>query len=246
MEPEVAAALVTSIASLIVALASGFYTARAQHQVTILKGKIDLEAEERQLKREAEAVLDRYREPLAGAAFDLQSRLWNILDNYFLDEYAKPGNERRVEAVGTTLYRIAQYFAWTEMLRRDIQFLQFSDKPKTKKVAELQVEVADKFNTDGYPGERQLMIWKDAQRAIGELMIQHSDGKTTVLGYAGFLKNYSNFRPWLERVERALQPGLAPKSHRLTDIQHDLVALVKELDKQGRFDSSQLTLAEER
>ena len=85
----------------------------------------------------AEEVLTRYREPLAAAAFDLQSRLYNILR---LDFFRKVGNSQALteEALRTTLFRLAQYFGWTEILRRDIQFLSFPEADETRRVAQLQ------------------------------------------------------------------------------------------------------------
>src|SRR5262245_49072609 len=77
----------------------------------------------------AEEVLKRYREPLAAAAFDLQSRLYNILTMDFFETFG--GKERGDEALTTTLFRLAQYFGWSEILRRDIQFLSFPEDDDT-------------------------------------------------------------------------------------------------------------------
>ena len=54
------------------------------------------------LEREprAEEVLARYREPLAAAAYDLQSRLYNILELEFFEHYGS--GERAEEALRTT------------------------------------------------------------------------------------------------------------------------------------------------
>src|SRR5215212_4203235 len=85
----------------------------------------------------AEEVLKRYREPLAAAAFDLQSRLYNILRKSFFEQFGGD-HERCTIAENTTLFRLAQYFGWTEILRRDIQFLSFPEAADTQRVIALQ------------------------------------------------------------------------------------------------------------
>lgn len=177
----------------------------------------------RDLDRElhAEEVLKRYREPLAAAAYDLQSRLYNILR---LDFFAKFGTgERAEEALDTTLFRLAQYFGWTEILRRDIQFLSFPEDDDTRRVAHLQSEIARCFLSDGYG--TTLMIWSDEQRAIGERMIVEEHGKVLCMGYATFADRGA---PCDERLRRELAEESARS--RLLDAQHLLCELVETLD----------------
>jgi hypothetical protein len=74
-----------------------------------------------QARHDAEAVLARYREPLLGAAYELQGRLWNILSLDFLRRYYFEGDEaQKTYAVENTLYVLAQYFCWSEILRHEI------------------------------------------------------------------------------------------------------------------------------
>jgi hypothetical protein len=125
----VAAAWIGFAGGVIAILVSAFVAFRQSRlavRLARLNHELDAEVNRRaaMLDRDlrAEQVLTRYREPLAAAAFDLQSRLYNILR---LDFFEKFGNdiERSEDAVETTLLRLAQYFGWTEILRRDIQFL---------------------------------------------------------------------------------------------------------------------------
>lgn len=85
-QPPVAAALVTAIASLLVALASGALLRRRQKQIAKLEhesrlqlAELDHQLRERKARSEreleAEKVLTRYREPLVAASYDLQRRL---------------------------------------------------------------------------------------------------------------------------------------------------------------------------
>jgi ketosteroid isomerase-like protein len=181
---------------------------------------------QRKLERaeQAEVVLKRYREPLAAAAFDLQSRLYNILCQEFFETFGKARGE---EVFSTTLFRIAQYFGWTEILRRDIQFLSFPEDKDTKKVADLQREIARAFLED--EPSHALMIWSDEQRALGELMIVEEHDKVLCMGYARFRKDEDGvFAPWRERLDaELLQPDAR---ERMRKVQHLLCKLVRTLD----------------
>jgi hypothetical protein len=174
----------------------------------------------------AEDVLTRYREPLAVAAFDLQSRLYNILQQNFFRLYggAHPRSEVSVQ---TTLFRVAQYFGWTEILRRDIQYLSFPEADETRRVVQLQSAVAEAFRSDGYG--QAMMIWADEQRALGEQMIVEEHGKVLSMGFAAFRDRCRDtFAPSLARIRDEL--SLAEAEARLRDVQHALCDLVEALD----------------
>lgn len=107
-------------------------------------------------------------------------------------------HERSEDTTRTTLFRLAQYFGWTEILRRDIQFLSFPEAEETRQVAHLQSEIAKRFLSDAY-GE-ELMIWSDEQRALGERMIVEEHGKVLCMGYAAFRERCEvAFAPWAAR-----------------------------------------------
>lgn len=176
----------------------------------------------------AEEVLARYREPLAAAAFDLQSRLYNILCLNFFGKFG--GDHERCEiAENTTLFRLAQYLGWTEILRRDIQFLSFPEADDTRRVAHLQSQIRRRLLSDEYGSV--MMIWGDEQRAIGEQMIVEEHDKVLCMGYARFHDEYAErFAPWCERLRRELQAQIGRE--RLRDVQHLLCELVETLDAQ--------------
>lgn len=170
-------------------------------------------------------VLATYREPLAAAAYDLQSRIYNILR---LDFFGKWGaNERSEDAITSTLFRLAQYFGWTEILRRKIQFLSFPEDNDTRDVARLQADIARCFLTDSYG--LSLMIWSDEQRAIGELMIVEDHGDVLCMGYATFRERCADtFLSNRERIRKEI--GDPRVTERLRDAQHLLCELVEALD----------------
>ena len=196
-----------------------------------LRAKLEDEVHQRQAQFDrqllAEDVLTRYREPLAAAAFDLQSRLYNLLRLNFFDKYGGT-NERAEVARKTTLFRLAQYFGWTEILRRDIQYLSFPEDEDTRRVAALQSQIAKCFLTDAHGPA--LMIWADEQRAIGEAMIVYEQDKVFCMGYAAFDKECEgDFALWYSRLGGGFE--VAPADARLREAQHLLCELVEALDK---------------
>lgn len=194
--------------------------------------KHDLEVEthrrEAMFDRElqAEDVLTRYRQPLAAAAFDLQSRLYNLLTLDFLNKWSDVQSVAD-DAYNTTLFRLCQYFGWSEILRRDIQFLSFPEDDATRCVAGLQFRIEQCFLTDAYG--RELMIWRDQQRALGESMILVEDGNSRCMGYGTFCDRRDLLlETWRERLRAELHRPAA--AERLRDAQHYLCELVEALD----------------
>jgi hypothetical protein len=209
-----AGGVIAAVVSAIVAFRQS--RVEAEVQAGLLRLERDLDAEE---------VLKRYREPLAAAAFDLQSRLYNILCKRFIEKFGT--GALADEAMWTTLFRIAQYFGWSEILRRDIQFLSFPEDDATRRVAHLQSEITRRFLSD-QPGHA-LMIWSDEQRALGERMILGVDGKVMCTGYAAFRDREDTFGAWRTRVEEGLSDPASRE--RLREVQHLLCELVESLDE---------------
>jgi hypothetical protein len=213
------------VAAAWIGLAGGVFAAVLSAWVALRQAKMAQRVADLERAERAEAVLKRYREPLAAAAFDLQSRLYNILRMEFFEKFG--GGERSDEALASTLFRLAQYFGWSEILRRDIQFLSFPEDEDTKNVADLQSEIADRFLTDDYG--HALMFWKDEQRALGELMIVEEHGTVLCMGYARFRNDRDGaFGPWLTRLRREFPETGAQE--RLREVQHLLCKLVETLD----------------
>jgi hypothetical protein len=184
-------------------------------------------------RREAEAVLAKYQEPLVHAAYELQSRLYNILELSFLQKYYIRGDEgQRDYAIRNTVYVVGQYFGWSEILRREIQFLSYSDSNKTRVVAECQREIVEMFQSDKDHLGRPFQIWRGEQRAIGELMIDPDATPVQCIGYAAFAQNQ---RPaslaWFKRLEADIEEIATNPNRRLIELQHALVDLVRELDQ---------------
>ena len=141
-------------------------------------------------------------------AFDLQERLDNILNpsRDFLAGYGQADNPRRDDAVKTTLYRIAQFFCWVEVIRRDRLFLTFREPEETWVIAELVGRVGRTFADDRYGPD--FMLWREEQRAIGERMIGRDREPANCVGYATFVECYSDdYARWFQRFEQTFDRG---------------------------------------
>jgi hypothetical protein len=202
-----------------------------QRDLAQLDSDLEIERQERAalLERQlnAEDVLMRYREPLAAAAFDLQSRCYNMVRLDFFGKFGT-GHDRFLEAQTTTLFRFAQYFGWTEILRRDIQFLSFPEDEDTRCVAQLQSSITRRLASSD--AQEPLMVWADEQRAIGERMIVQEHDKVLCMGYARFRDEYdTSFAPLCKHLSGDLTDPAS--ANRLRDVQHLLCDLVAALDK---------------
>ena len=221
---------VAGIVAVVVGIVNALRQRRVEERLTRLKSDLETEVHRRtaEIDRElvAEDVLKRYREPLAAAAFDLQSRLYNILELDFMGLWGGT-HPRANDAVRTTLFRLAQYFGWTEILRRNIQFLSFPEAEETRRVTQLQQQITRCFLTHE-PGDA-LMIWSDEQRAIGERMIVEEHGEVLCMGYASFRDACDgHFEPWCARLTAEL--GEPSAQARMREVQHRLCELVRALD----------------
>ncbi len=221
-----AGAVIAALISATVALRQS----KLSERLARLQSDLDTERHEREAlfdrSLQAADVLATYREPLAAAAYDLQSRMYNILR---LDFFGKWGNStaHSEDAIISTLFRLAQYFGWSEILRRKIQFLSFPEDEETRKVARLQSGIAQCFLTDAYGVA--LMIWSDEQRAIGEQMIVEEHGDVLSMGYARFRERCAD--TFLDHCERLrAEIGNPRVTDRLRDAQHLLCDLVETLD----------------
>jgi hypothetical protein len=169
---------------------------------------------------------------LLRAAYDLQKHLYNILNKSFLEEFLRGGTDRQKRyAVNYTVYVIAQYFAWTEITRSEIQYIDLDDNEKTGQLTQALDEIQHLWGTDSLPPT--LMIFSGEQRAIGESMRRGESGNMCV-GYGSFAKEILGSKDELIDAiamdVRRLSSISAKELERLPRLQHALMDLVKLLD----------------
>lgn len=225
-----------------------------------------------QLRTQRIAHLNRmssYKDSLLWASFDLQSRLYNILDG--LEQSARPnmgqgfiqaflieGTERQVRyARYSTAFVFAEYMGWAEIFRRDIQFLDLGKNDLNRKTVLLLADISGIISSSGFYNSINMSrihvfrIFRTTQRAIGELMIAMGSlpGEWRCIGYAEFCRKLDQddeFRGWIEEIiEHIDKFARSPEEgiNRLISLQHKLIELIELLDPKGqRFPSQKRKL----
>jgi hypothetical protein len=211
-----------------------------------------------QLKsRERMDYMGRYRDSLLWAAFDLQSRIYNILRGFepsrrpyskgFLQAFLLEGTERQANYVRrSTAFVFAEYLGWVEIFRRDLQFLDLGDSKTNRRTMFLLSTISETLCATSTSETECFRIFRPDQRAIGEIMIvpDSKPGELRCLGYAAFDSMLASggtpagcIQELIDHVELAArEPGMA--QDRLTSLHHHLIDLIDLLDPQGqRFPS---------
>jgi hypothetical protein len=228
VEPEITAAVIGGGVTIAAALLTGY-----------LAPGLKSNRDRKLLAKDSES---RYREAILGAAYDCQSRFWNIARGEFLGTYysgRSAGDSDREYAETNTMWLLAQYFCWLEILRRDTGYYALGSQKRGRDLLRLLDASRQAFASDGHDGPFQI-FW-GIQRAIGELSIVERGGDSTrrsdCLGYAEFLKrlNDADFARWFEslrgdisKTADMLKDERVPE--RVVAIQHALIDLVDFLD----------------
>jgi hypothetical protein len=185
----------------------------------------------------SEQLLARYSEPLVYAAYDLQNRLYFLLQG----EYRKSVFDRNIIPYVTTstVWLFGQFLACVEILRREIQVLDLGDLARTSILQRQIIDVTDILSAGARQIDVLFAVPRGDQRAIGEIMVvarqvsgqQYSD----CMGYAEFcskLEAEESFAKWFSALNGHLQQLTDPEktSARGVLIQRVLVDLVDLLD----------------
>ena len=226
-------AMVLSVASVVVSGLFSIRTARISHD-------LEDERERRQEEQSAIKAAERVYEPLAQAAAELQSRIFNIVETGWVPlvkRYESHGDY----AVTSTAFLFAHYFGWIEA-RRQAVLSSSGEGRRDESVQNLIDDVLQTLrrseNSEGF------LFFNAEQRAIGELMftwevVPDLDLRIPhVAGYAAFAKRYredTDFRQWFTPVDTGMDLVAKGDSARLIEIHRALVDLIVELDPKHRY-----------
>lgn len=195
----------------------------------------------------ADQLATRFREPLLQAVFNLETRIYNIVELRFFARFLTADNteEEREYAVLNTLYVLAQYFCWLEILRRDSQFIDPRNDQRNVAVVRGLEDVRNAFADSISIPERCFRLFRGEQRALGEVMLvpvvdgQPGAPRWECLGYAPFVRALDDAHTarWFRRLRAdielvAADPG--GRDARLRLIQRQLVDIVDIVDPAAR------------
>ena len=237
--------VVVSLISAAVALVSGYLSTKAARRTARLSYELDLAKSKATKEQLVEELMSRYREPLLRAAFDLQSRIYNVIEQGFMVRYGAQGRDHEREyARDNTVFLFAEYFGWVEIMRRDVQFLDLGDVERNRLLVQRLEKIGDMFSSDREIPSPVFRILRGQQRALGELMIPSpSDGgaaRSHCIGYAAFRGRLTEddvfaawFRPLCEDVAGLVEEDGGGRA-RLIGLQHALLDLIEFLDDPPR------------
>jgi len=248
MSVEVTVSIISAVVALGSAMITAVLSARAGRQRLELQAEIDRQHAARLRYEERQDLMSQVRDPLLWAAFDLQSRIFNIVDQFFLGAYFLRGSEEeRVYAMRSTVFVFAQYLAWMEIVRRRVQFLELGNNKDNRELINLFSKATGILSSDAYPNpssnsfpDSLFRIFRADQRAIGEIMIgARPDGEPTSIGYAEFcqkLDSEGTFERWFAGLSASVENVAAiddPSHPRLVALQHNLIDLINLLDPEA-------------
>lgn len=195
--------------------------------------QLKINNERAQAAAQQQKEISKFSEPLARSAYDLQSRIYNIIKQMFMDVYLIHGDERRrAYAVDNTVFLIAQYFCYVELARTEIKFIDLGENKRTLEFQKLQDNISKIWLTDSY--SPRLMVFAGEQRAIGEALIVEHNGVKDCMGYGGFLKTFTpGSNPLIDALRedvKTMKDGTAEMHDRLVEAQHAMIDLLKLLD----------------
>ena len=119
--------------------------------------------------------------------------------------------------------------------------MRFERDEDTKTVAGLLADIGQTFATDkldrtGSSGSPRFMLWREEQRAIGELMCVAGESKQVAcVGYSSFVNHYDTYSEWFKTFVGDLESDDAAKSERLARLQSLLAQLVIQLDTERAY-----------
>lgn len=243
MDTPIVVALVTgvialgaSIISVLQQRSTSARQSRSEADLLLLRTKLEDRRDREARERGEVKELTRYREPLLEAAEDLAQRLSNIRSAHFLVYLRTDDTHRSDMAMLSTLYRLARYWGTVDGLYGSVNLLAFAQDPATKDVAALLARVGKAFATDRSDlGGQDLMVWREEQRAIAELMQRGAPEGRTTIGFASFVDRFDGeFAHWFSDLDRALRSSGVDASPRLALIQAELSELIASLSE-GRL-----------
>jgi hypothetical protein len=227
---------VIAVASVVFSSYATIRTIRTQHELELRRHKLD--------KSEAvEEIASRYRDPLLRSIIDLQGRIYSIVKLDFMQRHLGSGDADQINyAKSSTLFRLAEYFGWLEILRAGIQFLDLGDQARSRELTALSHQVGLAFaNTQEFPNSA-FRLFRDEQRAVGELVIEAAPGDPRghhCIGYSRFvqrLEDEPSFSRWFARLADEIDSMIDPPPgylDRLVAIHNTFGTLLEFLDPDG-------------
>lgn len=238
MDSQTTLAVFAMVISVISVVLSGWFSLRSAR----ISHDLELERERRHEEESAIKAAQGVYEPLAQAAAELQSRIYNIVETGWV------GIVKRYETHDdytetSTAFLFAHYFGWIEARRQAV----LSSSGEGGRDETVQRLIDHVLNTLRRSQDSEGFLFFSAeQRAIGELMFSWEPARNIeerephVMGYAGFARRYREdveFRRWFSPIDAGIALVSRGDNRRLIDIHSALVDLILALDPHHKYTS---------
>jgi hypothetical protein len=167
-------------------------------------------------------VSKKYKDPILLSALEITSRLNDYIENYsfwckystidtLFDKIDKTQTNYITDPyflnykIISTLYRFCSFFAWLELYRQEITFLDSHSKGSSSKsltlIANIREAIADGqlIKYDDWDSWTDALIFREELRAIGEGMIEKDKDQRNIIGYG-------KFRTLISQYEKTREP----------------------------------------
>jgi hypothetical protein len=136
----------------------------------------------------------------------------------------------------SSVYRLCAFLAWIELYRQEIVFLESGEETSTQRLTKaiyaVRADLADGFNDAAdWPAWRDVLLFREEQRAIGEAMISFKGESRIVIGYGEFVDMIDSNTPaekvrWIKLAAQFLMNPAPEKDFRLIRMKRLIVHLV--------------------
>jgi hypothetical protein len=231
-------AIASAVISVFGAIVAGVMTTWSNKNSRRFEAALQRQEHEQSKAEQAANLLSRYREPLLLSAHSLQSRIFNVIRDDYLPVYLRCGDEEQERyARRFTVYSLAEYLCWVEIIRRDLRFLDLGAEEENREFTRRILAVTNTFSSmEG--DESHFRLFRGQQRALGELMMVRTPGSVQheCLTYPEFdrrIDSDEQFGRWFQRLLNdvdVIAEASIDRNERLVRTQWALIDLIDFLD----------------
>jgi hypothetical protein len=233
------------------------YEAKLNETLETHKGEVTKKIDENKIQLDHEQTVsiltDKYSQPLLVAAYDLQQRLYELLEFPISRQHlTKPDGLQDIKIF--TCFLLAQYLAYTYILRTKLGYLSFVKDERLIRLRKMLYIIDEELDRrrqrrDGH----NVGVWPAARILVCERMLLKTEtGRDAALdggfgvevkGLNTFLEEWpSKFRQpmgyfceWIDLMLDGRMKSLGHNEAAMRCLQHLLVDLLRELDKHGAY-----------
>lgn len=227
-------AIASAALSIFAAVVSGLMAQRSSK----LDHRLQQERHRESKAEITEEIISRYREPLLLAANSLQSRFHNAINGDYLHRFLYCGDpEEERYAREFTVYALAEYLCWVEIIRRELRYLDLGSEERTRLFNRHLETISHLIGTTGIE-QSHFRLFRGQQKALGELMMTVSSNGNgnecmTYPEFSSKLERDPEFSRWFARLLRDVDAFLTHDwagNVRQVQVQWALIDLIDFLD----------------